>query len=209
MPIEGLYALTPEASDETALTASVETALMAGLKLLQVRCKLERDARVRQTLRMVALCRRYGATCIVNDDAALAAQTGADGVHLGRGDGSVAGARQVLGPDAIIGVSCYDDLARAQRLRAEGADYVAFGSFFPSSVKPDAVRPRLDLLTRARALLDCPIVAIGGISLATAPLVRAAGADALAVITDVFSAADIGARVRAYGRLFERVTHLE
>lgn len=209
MPIEGLYALTPEASDETALTASVETALVAGLKLLQVRCKLERDARVRQTLRMVALCRRYGATCIVNDDAALAAQTGADGVHLGRGDGSVAGARQVLGPDAIIGVSCYDDLARAQRLRAEGADYVAFGSFFPSSVKPDAVRPRLDLLTRARALLDCPIVAIGGISLATAPLVRAAGADALAVITDVFSAADIGARVRAYGRLFERVTHLE
>lgn len=209
MPIEGLYALTPEASDGTALIAQVEVALAAGLKLLQVRSKLDRDARVRQTLRMIALCRRYGATYIVNDDATLAAETGADGVHLGREDGTVAEARRVLGPDAIIGVSCYDDLARAQRLRAEGADYVAFGSFFPSSVKPDAVRPPLDLLPRARAALDCPIVAIGGITLATAPLVRAAGADALAVITDVFSAADIGARVRAYGRLFERATHPE
>lgn len=209
MRIEGLYALTPEQPDEATLLAQVETALAAGLRLLQVRSKLGPDVRARQTARMVALCGRYGAMCIVNDDPALAADTGAAGVHLGRDDGTVAEARRMLGAGAIVGVSCYDDLARAQRLRAEGADYVAFGSFFASSVKPNAVRPPLDLLTRARAALDCPIVAIGGITLDTAPLVRNAGADAVAVITDVFSATDIGARVRAYGRLFERATHPE
>lgn len=208
MRVEGLYALTPEGPDDALLT-QVESALGAGLRLLQVRSKCGPTERARMTAKVVALCRRYGATCIVNDDAALAAQVGADGVHLGRDDGSVVAARAVLGAAAIIGVSCYDDLARAQRLRAEGADYVAFGSFFASSVKPAAVRPTLDLLTRARAVLDCPIVAIGGITLATAPLVRDAGADAVAVITDVFSAADIGARVRAYGRLFARASTVE
>ncbi|MBX9962955.1 MAG: thiamine phosphate synthase [Burkholderiales bacterium] len=209
MPIEGLYALTPEQPDEAILAAQVEVALGAGLRLLQVRSKLGRDLRVQQTKRLVSLCRRYGATCIVNDDPALAAEVGADGVHLGREDGTVAEARRLLGAGAIVGVSCYDDLIRAQRLRAEGADYVAFGSFFPSSVKPNAVRPPLDLLTHARTVLDCPIVAIGGITLDTAPLVRDAGADAIAVITDVFSATDVGARVRAYGRLFERAVHPE
>lgn len=209
MPIEGLYALTPEQPDGAILAAQVEVALGAGLRLLQVRSKLGRDLRVQQTEQLVSLCRRYGATCIVNDDPTLAAEVGADGVHLGREDGTVAEARRLLGAGAIVGVSCYDDLIRAQRLRAEGADYVAFGSFFPSSVKPNAVRPPLDLLTRARTVLDCPIVAIGGITLDTAPLVRDAGADAIAVITDVFSATDVGARVRAYGRLFERAVHPE
>jgi thiamine-phosphate pyrophosphorylase len=208
MRVEGLYALTPEGPEDTLL-AQVQAALGAGLRLLQVRSKSGPTERAPMTARVVALCRHYGATCIVNDDAMLAAECGADGVHLGRDDGSVAAARAVLGAGAIIGVSCYDDLARAQRLRAEGADYVAFGSFFASSVKPAAVRPPLDLLTRGRAVLDCPIVAIGGITLATAPLLRDAGADALAVITDVFSAADIGARVRAYGRLFERAATVE
>jgi thiamine-phosphate pyrophosphorylase len=209
MAIEGLYALTPEQPDEAMLIAQVEIALAAGLRLLQVRSKHGRDLRVRQTARMVALCRRHGATCIVNDDPALAAEAGADGVHLGRDDVAVTEARRMLGAGAIVGVSCYDDLPRAQHLRAEGADYVAFGSFFPSSVKPNAVRPPLDLLTRARLALDCPIVAIGGITLDTAPLVRNAGADAVAVITDVFSATDVGARVRAYGRLFERAVNPE
>lgn len=209
MPIEGLYALTPEQPDGAILAAQVEAALGAGLRLLQVRSKLGRDLRMQQTEQLVSLCRRYGATCIVNDDPAFAAEVGADGVHLGRDDGTVAEARRLLGAGAIVGVSCYDDLIRAQRLRAEGADYVAFGSFFPSSVKPNAVRPPLDLLTRARTVLDCPIVAIGGITLDTAPLVRDAGADAIAIITDVFSATDVGARVRAYGRLFERAVHPE
>jgi thiamine-phosphate pyrophosphorylase len=203
--IEGLYALTPEDIDAGLLLERVEAALEAGLRLLQLRHKsASRDERVRRGRPLLDACHRFGATFIVNDDPVLAAELGAHGVHLGRDDGSIERARRVLGANAVIGVSCYDELDRALRLRAEGADYVAFGSFFASSVKPGAVRPSLDLLRRARAKLDCPIVAIGGITLATAPLVREAGADAVATITDLFSAPDVGARVHDYGRLFER-----
>lgn len=206
-PIEGLYALTPEGIDSGLLLERVEAALEAGLRLLQLRDKSNpRDERVLRARPLVDACGRFGATVIVNDDPALAAELGAHGVHLGRDDGSIESARRVLGASAVIGVSCYDELDRALRLRAEGADYVAFGSFFASSVKPGAVRPGVDLLRQARAKLDCPIVAIGGITLATAALVRDAGADAVAIITDLFSAPDIGARVRDYGRLFERAT---
>jgi thiamine-phosphate pyrophosphorylase len=204
-PIEGLYALTPEGVDAGLLVDLVEAALADGLRLLQFRDKSSaRDERLRRARRLLDACARFGATFIMNDDPALAAELGAHGVHLGRDDGSIEAARRVLGARAIIGASSYDDLDRALRLRAEGADYIAFGSFFASSVKPNAVRPGLDLLRRARARLDCPIVAIGGITLDNAPLVRAAGADAVAVITDLFSAPDIGARVRDYGRLFTR-----
>jgi len=204
-PIEGLYALTPEGIDSGLLLERVEAALEAGLRLLQLRDKSNpRDERVLRARPLVDACSRFGATVIVNDDPALAAELGAHGVHLGRDDGSIESARRVLGANAVIGVSCYDELERALLLRAEGADYVAFGSFFASSVKPGAVRPGVDLLRQARAKLDCPIVAIGGITLATAALVRDAGADAVAIITDLFSAPDIGARVRDYGRLFER-----
>lgn len=204
-PIEGLYALTPEGIDSDELLGKVEASLASGLRLLQFRDKSAmREERVRRGRLLLEACVRSGATFIVNDDPELAAELGAHGVHLGRHDGSIEAARRLLGARAIIGVSCYDDLDRALRLQGEGADYVAFGSFFASAVKPDAVRPSLDLLRRARAKLDCAIVAIGGITRDNAPLVRAAGADAVAVITDVFSAPDIGVRVRDYGRLFQR-----
>ncbi|MEO8039748.1 MAG: thiamine phosphate synthase, partial [Betaproteobacteria bacterium] len=143
------------------------------------------------------------------DDPALAAESGAHGVHLGREDGSIDTARRIVGDRAIIGASGYGDLDRALELRAQGADYVAFGSFFASSVKPDAVRPDLGLLGRAHAVLDCPIVAIGGITLDNVALVRDAGADAVAVITAIFSAPDIGARVRDFGRAFARATTID
>lgn len=202
-PIEGLYALTPDNIGEAALLEQVEAALDGGLRLLQFRDKSSpRHERVRRGARLLDACVRAGATFIVNDDPGLAAELGAHGVHLGRDDGSLAAARHLLGSRAIIGASCYDDLERAIRLRAEGADYVAFGSFFASAVKPHAPRPGLEILHRARAKLDCPIVAIGGITLENAPKVRDAGADAVAVISDVFSAPDIRARVREYGRLF-------
>lgn len=204
-PIEGLYALTPEGIGGDGLLDKVEAALRGGLRLLQFRDKSNaRDERLRVGRQLLDACVRSGAAFIVNDDPELAVELGAHGVHLGRDDGSIAAARRMLGAGAVIGASCYDDLDRALRLRADGADYVAFGSFFPSAVKPHAARPGLDLLRRARAKLDCPIVAIGGITRDNAPLVRAAGADAVAVITDVFSAPDIGARVRDYGRLFQR-----
>lgn len=203
--IEGLYALTPDMADTEALLAVVAQALDGGVRLVQHRAKSASAAtRTGQAQGLVALCRRHGAALIVNDDAMLAARVGADGVHLGRDDASVAEARRVLPPGAIIGVSCYDDPARALRLRAEGADYVAFGSFFASSVKPLAVRPSVSLLADARRTLDCPIVAIGGITLTNAPDLIAAGADALAVITDLFSAPDVRARAAGFCRLFLR-----
>lgn len=202
IPIAGLYALTPEEVDDGRLAERVARVLEGGCRLVQYRQKQADGAvRRRQAARLAALCARAGAALIVNDDARLAAEAGAAGVHLGREDGAVAAARALL-PAGLIGVSCYDSLARARRLRAEGADYVAFGSFFPSPVKPHAVRAPLSLLEEASARLDCPVVAIGGITLATAPRLVAAGADALAVITDLFDAPDPAARAGEYGRIF-------
>lgn len=201
--IEGVYALTPDLVDTDALVALVEQVLEGGVRLVQYRAKTAGPGlRREQCARLVSLCRRHAAALIVNDDAALAAQVGAAGVHLGRDDGTIAQARQLLPPDAVVGVSCYDDLARARRLRAEGADYVAFGSFFPSSIKPLAVRPVPAMLADARRLLDCPVVAIGGITLGNAPTLIAAGADAVAVISDLFQATDVRGRAREFHQLF-------
>lgn len=204
--IEGLYALTPECPDTGALLTLVAGALEGGASLVQYRAKrIDPIAAAEQAGAMAGLCRRHGVPLIVNDDLALAVAVGADGVHLGRDDASVADARRVLPPGAIVGVSCYDHLDRARRLRAEGADYVAFGSFFTSTVKPLAVRPLPGLLTLARRTLDCPVVAIGGITVANAPALIAAGADALAVITDLFSAPDVRARAVEFRQLFVRI----
>ena len=201
--MRGLYALTPEIPGTAALCERVRQALEGGARWVQYRAKLvDAATRADQAAALVALCASFGARLIVNDDADLAAAAGAAGVHLGRDDGPVAAARARLGSTAIVGVSCYDDLDRARHAQAQGADYVAFGSFFASRVKPGAVRPSLDLLFAARRALQVPIVAIGGITLDNAASVIAAGADAVAVITDLFTDADPAARARAYGRLF-------
>jgi thiamine-phosphate pyrophosphorylase len=139
---------------------------------------------------------------IVNDSVALAREVAADGVHLGREDGDVAAARRALGPAAVIGVSCYDELQRARDARAAGADYVAFGSFFPSPTKPGAVRASLDLLRQARRELDLALVAIGGIGAQNAAGLIDAGADALAVVSALFDATDVEAQARRISRLF-------
>jgi thiamine-phosphate pyrophosphorylase len=138
-----------------------------------------------QALALARLHAARGALLIVNDDPALAANVGADGVHLGEDDASIMSARELLGPDRIIGVSCYNDFDRARAAVDAGADYVAFGSFFPSSTKPSARRADLELLRRARSL-DVPVVAIGGIDADNARTLIDAGADAVAVITAVF-----------------------
>ncbi len=137
-----------------------------------------------------------GALFIVNDDAALCAAVGADGVHLGETDGSAAVAREIVGPERIIGVSCYNDFALAEAAVAAGADYVAFGSFYASSVKPEARRADVALLARAGAL-GVPVVAIGGITAANAGNLERAGAQAVAVISAVFDAPDVEAAARA------------
>ena len=151
---------------------------------------------------MQALCRRYAADLIINDDVELAANIDADGVHVGIDDWALADARARLGPDRIIGVSCYDQLARGRATASCGADYIAFGSFFASSVKPAAVRAPLSLLREARAF-GRPLVAIGGITLENARQLIDAGADAVAVISALFDVADPANSARGFCQLFE------
>jgi thiamine-phosphate pyrophosphorylase len=196
--VAGLYALTPELADTGLLVARVAAAIAGGAAVVQYRNKLGSGAlRRAQALALRALCTERGATFIVNDDVELAHDVAADGVHLGRSDAAIAAARQRLGDGAIVGASCYDSLERAQGAIAGGADYIAFGSFFASLVKPDAVRAQPSLLTAAKARWSAPVVAIGGITAANAPALVAAGADALAVITALFDASDIAAAARA------------
>jgi len=195
----GLYAITPEGLEGTALLDSASLALSGGAVALQYRAKTRVDRGCARAL--AGLCRSHGALLIVNDDAALAADVDADGVHLGRSDPSVEQARKILGPDRVIGVSCYADPGRARDLAARGADYLAFGSMYASPTKPEAVHCTPGILTAARRL-GKPVAAIGGITLARAPELVHAGADLLAVISDLFGAPDIEARAAAYSRLF-------
>jgi thiamine-phosphate pyrophosphorylase len=194
MRLRGLYAVTPEGP---GLEAKVRQALEGGVALLQYRRK-HGDAA--EAARIGALAREFGVPMIVNDDLALALALDAAGAHLGRQDGDLARARGRLG-GRILGASCYDELERARVAVAAGVDYVAFGSVFPSATKPHAVRAPLELFREARPL-GVPLAAIGGITLEKAPALLAAGADMLAVISDLFDAPDIRARARQYGKLF-------
>jgi thiamine-phosphate pyrophosphorylase len=202
-PIKGLYAVTPDLADTALLVAKVEIVLAGGARLLQYRNKSVDDvARREQAGALRDLCRRNGATLIINDDVELAYALDADGVHVGAEDAAVSVARARLGSGKIVGASCYDNLPRARIAAAQGADYVAFGSFFASSVKPGAVRAPLSLLPAARAL-GLPVVAIGGITLDNASELIAAGADAVAVISALFAAPDSAAAARKFSQLFQ------
>jgi thiamine-phosphate pyrophosphorylase len=195
----GLYALTPDLADTAALLARTDLALSGGASAIQYRNKdASAELRLQQAASLRALCSARGAIFIVNDDVELARAVGADGVHLGRDDASVAAARARLGPAAIVGVSCYDELARAEAAIAAGSDYIAFGSFYPSRVKPNAVRPSLRLITKAKARWpEMSIVAIGGINAVNATPLIAAGADAVAVISALYDAPDVLLAARA------------
>lgn len=201
--IEGLYALTPDIPDTGRLLALVGEALKGGARAVQYRSKSEDVAlRHEQAAELIGLCHRHGVPLIVNDDVRLAALTDADGVHLGESDAPLHEARINLGPEKIIGVSCYQDLERARRLAAAGADYVAFGSVYPSPTKPGARTCPLEVITEAKRQLAVPVVAIGGITPENAPPVIAAGADALAVISALFDAPDVRLAAARFARLF-------
>lgn len=201
--MKGLYAITPDVVSTEALARMVDLALEGGIALLQYRNKLaDADLRKEQAQALLRLTRARRVPLIVNDDAALAAAIDADGAHVGRDDGEVAAARRVL-PGKLLGASCYASFEAAQAAIAAGADHVAFGSVFASNTKPGAGRAPLNLFSRARCL-GVPLVAIGGITLDNALLVIAAGADCVAVITDLFGAPDIAGRAAAYRGLFEK-----
>jgi len=202
--IAGLYAIADTGClDDDWLLTAVREAIAGGAAVVQYRDKRhDAAARASQADALATVCRAAGIPFIVNDDVELAARCGAQGAHLGRDDLPLAAARARLGADAIIGVSCYNDLARAQAAADAGANYVAFGSFFPSRTKPKAVRADMELLRRARASLHIPIVAIGGITPENGVSLVQAGADALAVVDGLFGQVDVRGAAGRYASLF-------
>ena len=191
--LKGLYAITDQQLiTEEDFSESVEAALQGGAKIIQYRDKSNNlGKRLQQANLLRALCHQYHATCIINDDIELAKAVNAHGVHLGKDDFSLRHARQVLGENAIIGVSCYNNLNRAIEAEKYNADYVAFGAIFSSTTKPDARIAGLDIITKAKQQLSIPVCTIGGITQNNIQQVIAQGADMAAVISGIFSADDI------------------
>ena len=190
--------------NENQLIPAVEQAIAGGSCIVQYRDKSDdKVLRLKHAKSLNELCRQHDVVFIINDDVALAKTANADGVHLGRDDPHIDVAREQLGDSAIIGVSCYNELDRAREANKQGADYLAFGSFYSSTTKPNAVRSTPELLHLAKQELDLPIVAIGGITPDNGAELVAAGADALAVITGIFCVDNIREAAERYARLFD------
>jgi len=204
--LAGLYAITPDEPGTDILVRKVGLALRGGASAVQYRNKsAARALRLEQGRALAALCRAAGASFIVNDDVALALELDADGAHLGADDGDLSEARQRLGPDKLLGASCYGRIGLARAAVEAGADYLAFGSVFSSLTKPGAERAPLEIFAEARRSIALPLVAIGGISLQNAPQVFAAGADAVAVISALFDAEDIAGRASGFTGLHQQL----
>ena len=202
--VAGLYLITPDDADTANLLTRTAPLLAAGATWLQYRNKTAGDGlRHEQAAALQSLCRQARVPLIINDDVRLARKVGAAGVHLGEDDGDIATARALLGAEAIIGTSCYDRLELAEAAVAAGANYVAFGAFFPTRSKSGTRRATVDLLSKA-APLGVPRVAIGGITPDNAHSLVEAGADLVAVISGVYDAADPVTAVHAYLQCFAR-----
>ena len=201
-PLRGVYLITPQ--PPAPVRAIVAAGLRGGVRMVQFRIKEGSTAEnYALACELLALCRQYNALFIVNDDIALCRQLGADGIHLGAEDRPLEEARRLLGPSAIIGASCYNELERAHHAQAQGANYVAFGAVYSSSTKPDACHADLALFQQARNSLQVPVCAIGGITPDNAAPVVAAGADLLAVIQGISAAPDPEAAANQLCALFK------
>ena len=203
--LKGLYAITDERlTPEDTVLEQVQECLKGGARIVQLRDKSSSDEILLPLARKLKrLCEGFGAVFLVNDRVELARQAGADGVHLGKDDTDMEKARDILGADAIVGISCYNELERAVLYEKKGADYVAFGSFFPSPTKPDAVKAPVELIARAKALLNIPVCAIGGITSENARELISQGVDMVAVISDLWKARDVRAKAQRFQGLFE------
>ncbi len=201
--LQGLYAITDPLLCGERLIGKVSAAISGGIRILQYRNKHASLAQQRkEALALRSLCREHEVLFIINDNVSLASETDADGVHLGQQDDDLQHAREHLGEDKIIGISCNNRFDLALGAQAEGADYVAFGRFFPSRTKPQAPPADMQLLERARQELHIPVVAIGGITPRNAPALLATGVPMLAVIHGIFAARDVRTAVQDYVRLF-------
>jgi thiamine-phosphate pyrophosphorylase len=206
----GLYGITPAWSDFKKLVRATEQAAEGGMAALQWRQKsITALQAIDQAGQLREVCRRLGVVFIVNDSIDLALAVDADGVHLGREDGDPSSARDRIGAGKLLGASCYNELSRAQQALSAGADYIAFGAVYPSSVKPNAVKAGLELFQEVRALSGTlndaqpGVIAIGGITPENAAPLLQAGATGIAVISGLFEVADIRAQAQRYSRLFE------
>ncbi|WP_374350732.1 thiamine phosphate synthase [Chitinimonas sp.] len=199
----GLYAITPDWADTDRLLTACRAALAGGAAVIQYRNKLA-DAGLRreQATALLAQCRAAQVPLIINDHLDLALEIDADGLHLGGDDGDLASARAALGPDKLLGASCYNRLALAQAALAAGADHVGFGAAFPSPTKPAAVQASAALFAEARQALCCPMVAIGGITIANVVTLVELGVSNIAVISALFASDDIAQTARAFARHF-------
>jgi len=204
--LRGLYVITDRQLHKARnmpLQDMVAQAIAGGARIVQYRDKDSGcEQRLREATALAALCHRHGVIFLINDDVELALAVNADGVHLGQGDAPLPLAREKLGPARIIGVTCHSDIARARHAQEHGADYVAFGRFFPSQSKPAAPPCSLDILQQARAQLHIPIAAIGGVTPANGKQLIEHGADMLAVIHAVFGATDIRDAAAHFTQLF-------
>ena len=202
--LRGLYAITDSTLlPQDRLIKAVEQAIKGGSNIIQYRDKDSTSkVRMEQALELAKLCETYQTTFIINDDIELAKKVGADGVHLGKDDASLKEARKYLGSQSIIGVSCYNSLEQAHEAQKSGADYIAFGSFYSSPTKPDAVEASLELLHEAKRQLRIPLVAIGGITPDNGAALIDAGANMLAVIHAVFGQDDIMQASERFADLF-------
>ena len=203
-PLGGLNVITDQhLMPRDRFVDMVEAAVRNGAKIVQLREKYtptEDIARLGQAL--LTVTRRYGALLLINDDPEIAHAIGADGVHVGREDATVPEARALLGPDAIIGVTCYGQIERAVTAVQEGANYVAFGTPFPSPTKGTQGRTPLTIYRDVKQYVSVPIFAIGGINIDNAQQVRDAGADAISVVSGVFGAPDVGVAAKALAEIF-------
>lgn len=200
--LSGLYAIADTKLLGANLISSTQQALQGGARLIQYRDKSnESEQRLLQAKEIRALCNEHGAFFIVNDDVELAYNCDADGVHLGKNDLNYKQARKKLSTNAIIGVSCYNQLSIAAEAAKEGANYIAFGSVYSSSIKPNAVRASLDLFQQAQAL-NIPLCAIGGITLKNAQATIDAGAHMLAVISALFDKTSTENTAKKFTSLF-------
>ncbi len=190
--LKGLYAITDERLiSEQDFDKKVEQALLGGANIIQYRDKSnDTKKRQQQALSLRQLCEKYNALCLINDDIQLAKKVNAHGVHLGKNDASLFTARNILGEEAVIGVSCYNDLSLALSAEKNGADYVAFGAIFSSVTKPDAIIAGINIIAEAKRHLSIPICSIGGITEKNIKQVIQSGSDMTALIRYLFSQKD-------------------
>ena len=187
--ISGIYAITP---NKMLDLDTIEQAIVTHkISILQYRHKTTNASiKFNEAKQLQQLCLRHNTLFIINDDINLAQKINADGVHLGKDDASILAARQQLGDDAIIGVSCYNDIELAKTVQSQGADYVAFGALFPSSTKPNAPYCSLEVISQAKKALTIPIVGIGGVDFNNQHQAFDAGCDAVAMINALFQSVD-------------------